>query len=78
MTTINKSVILSLTLTSTIMFTSYTILYEICISTHTVSLNNSLIKVHEITLNVSSKEVTKASNIPVLLGCGALSLGTCA
>lgn len=76
--TTNKSVILSLTLTSMIMLTSYTILYEICINTHTVSLNNSLIIVHEITLNLSSKRVTKASNIPVLLGCGALSLGTCA
>jgi len=60
------------------MLTSYTVLYEICINTHTVSLKYSLIIVHEITLNVSIKKVTKASNIPVLLGCGALSLGTCA
>jgi hypothetical protein len=78
LTTINKCVILSLTLTSMIMLTSYTVLYGVCISTHTVSLNNSLITVHEITLNVSSKKVTRAGNIPVLLGCGALSLGTCA
>jgi hypothetical protein len=47
-----------------------------CINTHTVSLNNSLIIAHEITLNMLSKKITKASNIPILLGCGALSPGT--